>query len=762
MIPQIGDFIAMATLATKAFQALDSSRGSKFEFNSLLDTLKALGQAMWQAEALCMECHTTLFSNMSKDPRRLQLLESIAGDISKEREHCEALITHFLKGFSSYTRSFSEGDIGKVRLGIKKLTWAGRKDEVAVLEKRLNAHLQALQIYLWNFSHATMEGSTADNRALLGSIDSSVGTLASGFSDVRHQMSEALTKLDMVQKSMPTAVGYCWGPEPPILLLDGLGRKTSLPMMLVCSPDIFREILLIMHRGGPGYDKIQGGKYVVSDEDSGGALVPRDKWLDRIQPGKRIGLSFLLKHPGARDEKQCPRCKTLETWFDDHPGQRRCLKCHLTFKVEDQERTRRFWKDLKTRPKRPKPPDSDGPSSTSKPAKSRDTPGEKPLRRTGTLDPDEYDHPYLRVHYQRDVPSRAAAEQPWEKSDPEFEGFLAALPPMHSAAATGSVEKLDELLESGGDSDMGWEATDSLYRHDRTGWDFAGAPPIHFAAYYGHNQAVLFLLSCGADIEGKDAAGTTALHAAAWTGNEKLFKLLLKKGADRTTCDYDGWSVAIYAMNQGHDNISRLLLEGGGGDIETLVKTYTLRHAAKLGNMDAVLGMLLEDQAAGGDSEARDMLFGEALIGAAEGGHDELTRRLLDAGADATAQDNSGSTALHWAAWGGHTEIENLRYDEKGEAGDGEDDTPPPPRPTSHGHESVIQMLLDRGADINAQNSQGCTPLHWVAGAGSAPMIQCFMDNGALADIMDNCGRTAVDRAVETKDEDVIRQLGGA
>jgi hypothetical protein len=88
---------------------------------------------------------------------------------------------------------------------------------------------------------------------------------------------------------------------------------------------VFREVLLIMHRGGPGYDKINGGKYVVSDEDFGGALIPRDKWLDSFQPGRRIALSFLLKHPGVGDEKQCPRCKTLKTWLDDQPG--RCRWC---------------------------------------------------------------------------------------------------------------------------------------------------------------------------------------------------------------------------------------------------------------------------------------------------------------------------------------------------------------------------------------------------------------------------------------------------
>jgi hypothetical protein len=84
---------------------------------------------------------------------------------------------------------------------------------------------------------------------------------------------------------------------------------------------VFREVLLIIHRGGPGYDKIESGKYVVSDEDFGGALIPPDKWSDSFRPGRCIALSFLLKHPGVGDEEQCPRCKTLKTCLDK-PGRR--------------------------------------------------------------------------------------------------------------------------------------------------------------------------------------------------------------------------------------------------------------------------------------------------------------------------------------------------------------------------------------------------------------------------------------------------------
>jgi ankyrin repeat protein len=367
------------------------------------------------------------------------------------------------------------------------------------------------------------------------------------------------------------------------------------------------------------------------------------------------------------------------------------------------------------------------------------------------------------VHYQRDILRRPSIEQRWQTSDPEFDDFLNALSPVHRAAATGNVELLDELLNDGANEGTHWKVPPhSMYRHDRTGWDFTGAPPIHFAAYYGHNSAVLYLLSCGADIEAKDSAGTTALHAAAWTGNEGLFKILMKKGADASVCDYDGWSVAIYAMSQGHDSITRLLLGEAGGDTEMLVKTYKLRHAAKLGNTEAVLGMLLEDQESRSgeptqdDDATTELFLGEALLGASEGGHVELVRTLLAKGADACAVDDTGSTCLHWAGWGGHAEIGNQLYDGHDEQGV---DVGSRLKLTSVRHEESMKLLLEAGADINTQNVQGCTPLHWVSGAGSVPMMKFFVDQGANPEIEDYVGRTAVDRARETGDEGVFGEL---
>jgi ankyrin repeat protein len=435
------------------------------------------------------------------------------------------------------------------------------------------------------------------------------------------------------------------------------------------------------------------------------------------------------------------------------------LKCLLVFKIDDQERTRMFLKDIKPRPKPPKR----HMSPSERPPKSEEMPIHRSLSRNKTLPPSEYPYPYVRVHYQRCLLRRTSVERRWNEDEPEFERLLTALPPMHCAAATGNVERLDELLQHGDSPSTNWQALDSLYRHDRTGWDFSGAPPIHFAAYYGHSQAVLFLLSNGADIDGLDAAGTTALHAAAWTGNSKLFQTLLRRGADSSIRDYDGWSVAVYAMLQGHECISRLIFENCDGDTATLLKANALRHAAKLGNIDTALAMASEHQALGEMDQAETMLFTEALMGAAEGGHDNLVRQLLDLGADASVKDDSGSTALHWAAWGGHAVIENQMYDERDkvqsrcDGGDG--DAPSLSRWTSECHESVIQLLLDAGADVNAQNSLGSTPLHWVSGAGCAPIVQCLLDHGADVNTVDKQGRTATHRAVKTGDSGLVTLL---
>jgi hypothetical protein len=83
--------------------------------------------------------------------------------------------------------------------------------------------------------------------------------------------------------------------------------------MLTVTMQKFRQTLLIMHLNCPGYQKIESGKYVISDEDAGGTLISLAKWNENLRPGMHIGLSFVLRHSGIRYRKECPKCRSTKT-----------------------------------------------------------------------------------------------------------------------------------------------------------------------------------------------------------------------------------------------------------------------------------------------------------------------------------------------------------------------------------------------------------------------------------------------------------------
>lgn len=89
-----------------------------------------------------------------------------------------------------------------------------------------------------NGDSLTTRDGELEHRKLLESVDTKMVVLTNGFNNMEIKMSEALQKFDAFQNRMPAAIGYAWGPDAPILLLDALGRRTPLPMMFVASPEV--------------------------------------------------------------------------------------------------------------------------------------------------------------------------------------------------------------------------------------------------------------------------------------------------------------------------------------------------------------------------------------------------------------------------------------------------------------------------------------------------------------------------------------------
>jgi ankyrin repeat protein len=45
-----------------------------------------------------------------------------------------------------------------------------------------------------------------------------------------------------------------------------------------------------------------------------------------------------------------------------------------------------------------------------------------------------------------------------------------------------------------------------------------------------------------------------------------------------------------------------------------------------------------------------------------------------------------------------------------------------------------MKLLIDNGADINARNNYGCTPLTYAANNNNTEIMKLLVDNGVLVD----------------------------
>lgn len=74
----------------------------------------------------------------------------------------------------------------------------------------------------------------------------------------------------------------------------------------------------------------------------------------------------------------------------------------------------------------------------------------------------------------------------------------------------------------------------------------------------------------------------------------------------------------------------------------------------------------------------------------------------------------------------------------------------------------MMQLLIDKGADIHARDNTQCTALHIAATVGGACLVSLLLKNGADIHARDNCQRTVLHLAgscSEIGDADLVQLL---
>ena len=329
--------------------------------------------------------------------------------------------------------------------------------------------------------------------------------------------------------------------------------------------------------------------------------------------------------------------------------------------------------------------------------------------------------------------------------------------PLMSAARSGSLAAVEMLLDHGADVNAA--------EHER------GQTALMWAAAQQHAGVVRLLAERGADLHARTRVweqlentagntntsgnfrmrhgGSTALIFAARSGDMATARVLVDAGADVDDTAASGASALVIAAHSGHGPLAVYLLEQGA-DPNAADAGYSALHAATLRSQSELAAALLRHGAdlhavvtrgTPGRRFSADFSIRHQAVGAnafwlaARYGELDILRALAEWGADPHV-----SPANRWSALKAAMGVPQISQEDRRNRVDAPDSV-------EHIDQEELTLdlartVLDLGVDVNQADDRGNTALHDAVRTGFASVVDLLAAHGADVDALNDRGQT--------------------
>lgn len=298
-----------------------------------------------------------------------------------------------------------------------------------------------------------------------------------------------------------------------------------------------------------------------------------------------------------------------------------------------------------------------------------------------------------------------------------------------------------EIFPTSNDGDL--EAARFLFSRgaDLEATNNDGYTPLLLAARHSFKDICKFLIKSGAKVDVSDKSCSTVLHYASYSGWIKIVRALVEKGCEIDAKNAFGNTPLFLAVQHLHNNVIEFFLELGADFEYCDGNGWSLLHKASFYGWLTIAQIVINKKC---DLDAKTSKGFTPLYLAVSNSHEDVATLLIGSGANDYCDANKWMVLHHASHRGWLGIVESLvkrGSDVDAETSDGET---PLLLAAKRSRFDVVKFLMESGANVEACDKEKWTLLHHASNGGDLRTVRFLLNRGHDLNVKTSLGSTAL------------------